>query len=267
MRYQVDEQGGAGLRKHRIARDRTAARPRAARSPIRDADVTGRPGRPDAELLAVAARPTVAAGRRRPAEGSRDRPSTPPAATGGWPPTASGRCIRAPPPPWSRRCIDGLRPRAGGAGVRSLLRGRAVRRRPGRRRRAGLGRRVEPAGDRARPRATCPAPKFTAGKVERVLPDAAEAHRPGGSRPAPHRRRQGRHRRGRRSPPASDRLRGLRSGRPGPRSRLAPLVGGYRPTSIRGFDLFPMTHHLEAVAHPASLECDLKTPRDILTSR
>jgi tRNA/tmRNA/rRNA uracil-C5-methylase (TrmA/RlmC/RlmD family) len=24
--------------------------------------------------------------------------------------------------------------------------------------------------------------------------------------------------------------------------------GGYRPTSIRGFDLFPMTHHLEAVA-------------------
>ena len=23
---------------------------------------------------------------------------------------------------------------------------------------------------------------------------------------------------------------------------------GYRPTSIRGFDLFPMTHHLEAVA-------------------
>lgn len=25
-------------------------------------------------------------------------------------------------------------------------------------------------------------------------------------------------------------------------------TGGYRPTSIRGFDLFPMTHHLEAVA-------------------
>ena len=49
-------------------------------------------------------RPAHPAGRRTgSSRGAPRSPSTPSGATGGWPPTASGRAIPVPPPPWSRR--------------------------------------------------------------------------------------------------------------------------------------------------------------------
>ena len=78
--------------------------PRAARSPIppprRWSTSTWPPG---VELTTVAH-----------ADPATPRsPSTRPAATGGWPSTASGRCIRVPPTPWSGRCSTDCDPNRG----------------------------------------------------------------------------------------------------------------------------------------------------------
>ena len=137
--------------------------------------------------------------------------------------------------------------RAGGAGVRSLLRGRVVRRRPGRRGRAGPGASSGTGGRSRTPAATCPeqvhsregrsgccgrCPKRTdlvvldpprTGAGKDVI-DAVVARRP----------------------------RAIAYVACDPAALARDLAraarGGYRPTSIRAFDLFPMTHHLEAVA-------------------
>ncbi len=164
------------------------------------------------------------------------------------PPTASGRFIRRPPTPWSEPSWTGLRAESRGAGVRPLLRGRAVRRRAGRAGCAGLGGRIRPGRGAARsPQRARPPGSAAAGWsgscvgcrsgptwscwIRRAAAPAGRCMRAAG-----------------RPTPAGDRLRRLRPGGAGPRSRLA--AAGWLPTrrSIRAFDLFPMTHHVECVA-------------------
>ena len=226
MRYQVDDAGTRRAAGAPLARDRSRCRRAAARSPHpATPTVTEQTWPPDAELIGgrAADRPDPAGRRPDRAERQhRDAPSAPPAATGGWPPTASGRCIPAAADTLVDAVIDGLRPEAGGAGVRPVLRRRTVRRRPGRRRVPGLGRRVR-VGRRpsARLGATCAGAtvhrrRGRAGRVRRRLPKRADLvvldpPRTGAGRDVIAAVVA--------SPAAGDRVRRLRSGRPGPRPR------------------------------------------------
>lgn len=148
--------------------------------------------------------------------------------------------------------LDGLDPQWGER-ARPVLRGGPVRRRagrPGRRGRRGAGHRVGQAGGGRRPAQ----PGRAGAGADRV--------RQGGDPAAAH--RDHRHRPDRAGPAASG----------GGRATVAHLAslgarriayvacdpaalardlaffaeGGYRPVSLRAFDLFPMTHHFECVA-------------------
>ena len=150
-----------------------------------------------------------------------------------------------------RAVLDGLRPEAGERALDLYCRGRAVRRRAGRRRLPGLGRGGQPVG---RP----------AGRAEprRRRRPGDRPRRPGRAGAA-HRCRTGSTwwcwtRRG--PGPAG---RSCRPWPPGGRGRsptwpaipaalardLATAAGlGYEPSAITAYDLFPMTHHVECVA-------------------
>ena len=228
MRYQVDAEGRAGLRRHR-ARDRAAARRRAARSltSTRRPSPSG-PGHPtpscgrwrgDRPTLLVDGR--IGGGQRRDHRaGRRTRLAV-----------GRGRLLAGPSRRRRHPGRGGARRSAPRAGERAfdlycgvgLFAGALVD--------AGVrawGVEWEPAGHRVRPAATCPGRKFTAGKVERALRTlpkrtdlvVLDPPRTGAGKDvvdAVVARR-----------PARDRLRGLRSGRFGPRS--ATRRSGRLPT-------------------------------------
>ena len=246
MRYQVDAEGRAGLRRHRSHEIEAVP---AGGCPIAHPGaptVTEQTWAPDTELLAVAADPPTLLVDGRTEEGSseitehaigRDWRL---AADGFWQghPGAAATLVEA--------VIDGLRPRAGErafdlyCGV-GLFAGALV-----------------DAGVRAwgvewsRPaiahaRRNVPGAKFTAGKVERVLrtlpkrTDLVVLDPP-------------------RTGAGKDVVDAIIARRPRAIAYVAcdpaalardlrrATSGGYRVSGIRAFDLFPMTHHLEAVA-------------------
>ena len=80
-----------------------------------------------------------------------------------------------------------------------------------------------------------------------AAPAAAAARRPGRARPAAHRGRARRRRAGGGAGAPGDRLRRLRPGGAGPRHGL-PRGGRLRLRTLRAFDAFPMTHHVECIA-------------------
>ena len=222
MRYQVDDEGRAGLRAHRSheviavaaggARSPTRVRRRspaglaAGRRADRRATSTGRTAL--FEAGPHGASPLDRAGRRPRLAGRRRR-------------LLAGASGRRPDP--GRRRDRRAGAAAGGAGLRPLLRRRAVRRRAGRRRLPGLGVESSRPGDR------------DARQNLRDVADRVRLHRrPGGARsragcragptwscstrraPAPARTVD---HAVTRAPPAGDRVRRLRPGRPGPRPR------------------------------------------------
>ena len=151
MRYQVDDEGRAGLRAHRSHEVDPAA---AGGCPIADPrtpEVAGETWPPGVELIAAA----TSTGRYGTLRGSgRTVPARVGRTSRGRPRLAGrGRRVLAGPsgrgPDPGRRRARRAGPAAGRAGVRPLLRGRAVRRCAGRRRLPGLGDRVQsPGGDR-----------------------------------------------------------------------------------------------------------------------
>ena len=267
MRYQVDAEGRAGLRAAPVARDRARSRPAAARSLISAAPaVTGRTWPPDTELLAVAADRPHPAGRRAAGAGAAPRsPSTPPAATGGWPRTGSGRCHpgrrrhpgrgghRRPAPRAGERAFDlycGVGLFAGAlvdAGVRVW------------------GVEWSRPADRARPPQRGRGARFTAGQVERVAsvrcrsaPTWSSSTRPG---PAPARTSS--------TQIIARRPRAIAYVACDPAALARDLRrgadGGYRLTSIRGVRPVPDDPPPRSGRDPASARAPtVKTPRDDL---
>ena len=246
MRYHVDGEGRAGLRRHRSHEIEPLP---AGGCPIAHLDapsVTEQTWSPDSELLAVAADPGTLLVDGRTEQGSAEITEHAVgrdwrlAADGFWQghPGAAATLVEA--------VVGGLGPRAGERAL-DLYCG------------VGLfaGALVD-AGVRtwgvewsrpaiAHARRNVPGARFTAGKVERVLrtlpkrTDLVVLDPP-------------------RTGAGKDVVDAVLARRPraiayvacDPAALARDLrragLGGYRPTSIRAFDLFPMTHHLEAVA-------------------
>ena len=187
---------------------------------------------------------------------ARPSPSTRPGDAGRSGQATSGRCIRVPPTPWSTRCSTAFGRSQGElawdlyAGVGLFSAALAEARRPDRQ--GGVGR-VAPPGVAQRPGATSPTCRRCDASTEPVdrfvrgRACAGPARRRRARSAAGRRRRQGR-RAIAGATAASRRVRRLRPGRAGarPGALSTPLAISW--TSLRAFDIFPMTHHVECVA-------------------
>ena len=217
MRYQVDGDGVPGLRRHRSHQIEPLPTGGCRIAHVERPTVHDRSWTPDSELVAVAGPvPTLLVDGKVGRGQCRDQRARRRARPGGWPPTASGRSIPRPPRHAGRRGAQRPTAASRASGPFDLYCG------------VGLfaGALVD-AGVRAwgvewsreaivYARRNVPEARFTAGKVERVAPNVAQAHRPGRPGSAAHRCRQGRGRRRDRPAAPGHRVRGLRPGGAGP---------------------------------------------------